>query len=151
MVNTTDARAPQIGVASAARTSLTGTDPSRGGARNFVVVFRRNETRLEQSEVAELGRWIRSWLSDDASTCLLLGCCADSARQGRLRRLHGLCEQLVACGVPRRSICFTDDWAAMAWAIEPQPLPQDFVWMNVIDGTRADRSGPSIRRLLDGH
>jgi len=120
-------------------------------ARDFVVVFRSNETRLEASEFNELGRWVRSWLCDDASTCLLLGCCTDSARQGRLRRLGCLCEQLVACGVPRRSIYFTDDWGAMAWAREPQPLPQDFVWMNVIDAARAGRGGPSIRRLIDEH
>ena len=40
---------------------------------DFVVVFRRNETRLAERDLAELPRWVRSWWSADRWGWLVVG------------------------------------------------------------------------------
>jgi hypothetical protein len=113
---------------------------------DFVVVFRPNETRLAARELAELRRWVRSWWSANRPCRLVVGCCADSDREGRLHRLHDLLEQVSECGVPRESVRCTDEWIEPAWRCgTSELLPLDVVWLKAVVSTKVGRGGGSMR------
>jgi hypothetical protein len=119
-----------------------------GDLGDFVVVFRPNETRLAACELAELRRWVGSWLSAERPCLLIIGCCADSGREGRLHRLHDLREQVVACGIPRESVRYTDEWIEPAWRRGASELPQDVVWLKAVGSTEVGHGVGSMRDVF---
>jgi len=119
-------------------------------SNDFVVVFHSNDRRLTPYEQTELRRWIATWLSEDRASVVLVGCCADTSREDRACRLEGLIEQIVGCGVPRSTIRCTDDWIdpPIQGGSDDESLPQDLVWLKVIDAGQANREITSIRGLF---
>ncbi len=130
------ASTPDAGKAPAAATTA-----ERG---DFILVVHRGETRLAPQEVAELQHWIQTWLHIDQPCHLLMGCCADTAREDRVCRLRDLVDQITECGVPREWVRYTDEWVAPAWRPEAAGLPEDVVWLKVLD---AHASGDGIRTI----
>lgn len=115
---------------------------------DFVVVFHRHETRLMEYELAELRRWVHSWYSVERPNYVVMGCCAETSREDRLRRLRGMLEQLASCGVSRDMIRYTDEWVDPPTQSVGTELPQDVVWLKVVDAARAGREVTSMRSLF---
>jgi hypothetical protein len=119
-----------------------------GDPGDFVVVFHRAETRLMSCELGELRRWLQSWSRADRPCYVVLGCCADTSREDRASRLQELVGQVVACGVPRDMIRYTDEWVAPPLAGEGTALPEDVVWLKAVDAMQADQGVTSVRGLF---
>jgi hypothetical protein len=118
------------------------------GPTDFVVVFHRLETQLSEFELTELRRWIRSWWRVDRPSYVVMGCCADTSREDRSRRLQGLVGQLVKCGLTREAIRYTDDWVAPPCQSPGTPLPGDVVWLKAVDAASAGRTVMPITDLF---
>jgi hypothetical protein len=118
----------------AARATIASSLAHLSGDRSdFIVVYHRDEERLIDVEVAELRRWVRSWRSDMRPALVVVGCCADTAREDRKRRLADIIEQLLDCGVPRAFIRYTDQWVAPPSQSNGRRLPEDVVWLKAVD------------------
>ena len=130
-------------------------DQSRGAGADtardlcdFVVVFHRAETRLMSCELDGLRRWVQSWSRADRPCYVVLGCCADTSREDRACRLQALVMQVVACGVARDMIRYTDEWVAPPLAEDDTALPEDVVWLKAVDAMQADQGISSIHGLF---
>ena len=120
-----------------------GKGPERGADDHlvaelsaFVVVFHPRQTDLAATELAALRRWSRTWLHPErgiGAIAVVLGCCADTSREDRRRRLYALTRQLVECGVPPEMIRPTPQWVEPAWQRDDDELPADVAWLQAVE------------------
>jgi len=68
----------------------------------YVVIFRRNELRLRESESAQLRRWMQT-IEPMQRLQVVIGCCPDTTHEARQPRLKHLHERLTRFGVPSGS------------------------------------------------
>jgi len=132
-----------------ARPVRRGTQWMSPDVGDFLVVFRQREHQLAPAEMAELRRWVQSWLRIDRPCYVVMGCCTDTAQTGRVRRLHALRDQLAACGVPADMVRYTDESIEPPLHATTEELPQDFVWLKAIDLAKAERTVRSIRSMFE--
>jgi hypothetical protein len=69
-----------------------------------------------------------------------------NVREGVSDDLGDLCEQVVACGSPSKSVGYTDEWVEPAWRRSTSELPQDVVCLQAVGSTEV---GHAVVSTLD--
>ena len=97
----------------------------------YVVIFRRNELQLRDSESTQLRRWMQA-LAPTQRHQVVIGCCPDTAHEARQPRLRHLQERLTRIGVPPGRIRLSRECNEPPVRTAADDLPQDVFWLSLV-------------------